>query len=117
MALLFTDLAFSSILLPLAGIFDRVFGTKHWSAHCFVRSCIASLTASLVALLIWLFRGADWVMLAQANTVNTRGLPITYTFNMKLPASFLFFGVGLTVVVNLIPDYFALLGYQVHVGS
>jgi hypothetical protein len=39
-----------------AEVFDRVFGTEHWSLKCFWRSCLASYCAVIISFTVWAVR-------------------------------------------------------------
>jgi hypothetical protein len=81
--------AFSSIPDQFAALFDRVFGERHVSWHCFWRSAVASVVAVWMVTLLWAVPHP----------------PSSFTTGLGL-----LFGITVIgVVFNLIPDYLSLL--------
>ena len=71
-------------------IFDDVFGKKHLSWKCFIRSCIASTISVFVVLLIWI------------------GLRPNEAGNIDLSSSLTCICTWI-LILNLVPDYLSLL--------
>ncbi len=81
-----------------ADSFDSVFGSKHFSGKCFVRSCLASYLCVLVVALIWASLRPDEFKQILLQMNNWDGASeIAYTFLI------------VTVVFNILPDYLSLL--------
>ncbi len=76
--------------------FDSVFGEKHFSVKCFIRSCIGSLFA--VIILFGIFDGAfDFFT---DGVKNSARIETEFTFYQV---------IGLCFTLNFIPDYLSLL--------
>lgn len=89
--------------LHFATLFDKVFGSKHISVRCFARSCIASLGALAMALVVYAYAApADWDYVKHAVASGDR-LAFFWSF---VPGWLLVF---FFVMLNLIPDYLSLL--------
>jgi len=105
--------------LPFSMLFDRIFGTRHLAWKCFLRSSIASLFTVFVLALLWLFnlpqettlivwheslgggvRVPDWA--AYVLVLSSERYPGPYAFPI---ATLLIY----PLVMNLVPDYLALL--------
>jgi len=85
--------AFANWPVTFAAVFDRIFGERHFSWHCFIRSCAASFLAVVIATLVWAaLRPSQFTAFVQ------------YLKNTSLFAVFLF-----AALLNLIPDYLSLL--------
>jgi hypothetical protein len=76
-----------------AEIFDRIFGYKHFTLRCFLRSCLASIVA--VFILCLMAAAHDW-----------RKFAWQWGPNFGSAALAIFFA---SAICNLIPDYLALL--------
>jgi hypothetical protein len=76
-------------------LFDHVFGQRHLTWHCFLRSCGASLCATAIV-------GIAWIALTRPSSGGL--LALAYAFPWILPVI-----ASTTVGVNLIADYFSLL--------
>src|SRR5207249_12131024 len=81
-------------------IFDRVFGYKHFSVKCFFRSCLASCGAFTLCVAIAKSTGMSSV----GAIFNLRGKRISVAH-----FSLWGFAVLLTLLLNMVPDYFSLL--------
>ena len=73
-------------------MFDRVFGEKHLSIQCFLRSCIASFFGFWLLLAILYLANSDYFMAGFAEDPN-----------VSLPISLLVFSLS-GGVINFIPD-------------
>jgi hypothetical protein len=90
-----------------ARVFDRVFGTRHFTWRCFCRSCLMSLS---IAALAWLLAFA--VFRSVPSFVVSEVLEVNYDYRGRLRVFTVdgFLSVLLTIVIlNAIPDYIALL--------
>lgn len=86
-----------------AALFDRVFGSKHLSVRCFVRSCIASLGALAVAVIVYAHAApADWTYVKHAVASGER-MAFFWYFAPAWKVGVFF------AALNLIPDYLSLL--------
>ncbi|MDX1579525.1 MAG: hypothetical protein R3266_13660, partial [Gemmatimonadota bacterium] len=79
------------------GAFDRIFGPKHLSLHCFLRSTAASVVAVTVLLLLWIAIRPEQFS-AFASTQGMRGLGEV---------------ILITFIVNVVADYLSLLETRV----
>lgn len=77
-------------------LFDRVFGERHWSQKCFLRSCVASLIVMVTLWGLWVVRRPDdAVLYAQRMNENlVENLIFFFLFNLSW---------------NMCTDFFALL--------
>ena len=90
----------ASIPDQFAHLFDRVFGEKHWSRHCFNRSCAASFYSVMVVTIAAMsFGWVDSFVLSPGIEVEGRALAALTLFSM----------IGPMVVFNFLPDYLSLL--------
>jgi uncharacterized protein len=81
-----------------AQIFDTVFGVRHISWRCFWRSSIASFTAVIITVLLWIALMPDRALFLLTTEVSH-----SETFGR-------FLGTVLAAgIINLIPDYISLL--------
>jgi hypothetical protein len=81
--------------------FDRVFGRKHLSWKCFIRSCMMSLIAVFVMLLLWGgIRRNEFQMWIHGGEVGD--------YMLVIGAS--------SMIVNFIPDYISLLETRILLG-
>ena len=77
-----------------AAVFDRVFGERHLSWKCFLRSCIASIVAVIIVTLLWAgLRPGEFTAFLQGEEI----------------AFMLFIILLFAGIINLIPDYLSLL--------
>ncbi len=76
--------------------FDHVFGKRHFSIRCFVRSCVASSVCSFILLLIWISYRED----VSLSISSLSGVFPPYT---PLAALWMF------ALLNWLPDYLSLL--------
>ena len=94
--------AFQNWPETFAKVFDRVFGRKHFSWQCFLRSAIASLS---VAGLVWLFIfGTGFSLLPKAPPPQNASSLGSWDAKVGLSLMILSFGL-----LNIVPDYLALL--------
>ncbi|MFV1988106.1 MAG: hypothetical protein ACC682_12555, partial [Gemmatimonadota bacterium] len=82
------------------GAFDRIFGPKHLSLYCFIRSMVASVVAVTILLLLWVAIRPDQFS-AFAAEQGMRGLGEL---------------VLITFIVNVVADYLSLLETRVALG-
>jgi hypothetical protein len=83
------------------GVFDSLFGERHWSWRCFRRSCVASLVWVMILAGLWTaLRPSDASEVWQAHGVIAA--PIMLTF---------------TAMLNFVPDYLSLLKTRYFVAS
>jgi len=81
-------------------MFDHVFGERHLSWRCFLRSCIASFISVLIVMLIWMtLRSGFYEMLWMAQDEDDWGILIGFFVVVVVYA----------VMLNVIPDYLSLL--------
>lgn len=78
-----------------ARMFDRVFGQKHLSSQCFLRSCLASLLSFAVMTLVW------W-------TVTPNDAWVEWDWQDEKFIILLFLG-SVAVMINMLPGYVSLL--------
>ena len=85
--------AVTSWPMTFAIIFDRIFGERHLSLRCFNRSCVASFASVAIVTLAWgAMRPSQFTnFFHEAGTIS---IPVMFY---------------VTVILNLIPDYFSLL--------
>jgi hypothetical protein len=88
--------AFENWPATFAAVFDRIFGERHLSWRCFLRSCVASFVAVVIVTLIWAAIHPD-----QFNAFVQQG-----KYKYYAPFLSVFFVAG---ILNLIPDYLSLL--------
>ena len=73
--------------------FDRIFGDRHLTRRCFLRSCVASILAVFVMTFVWaVLDPASW-----QRFLSDEGVWI------------LFFILFFALILNLVPDYLSLL--------
>ena len=74
--------------------FDRIFGDRHLTWRCFLRSCVASIMAVFVMTIVWVVLDPNaWQQ-----------------FSKSLQSHEIFFVIlGLASLFNLVPDYISLL--------
>lgn len=80
-------------------VFDGIFGKRHLTWRCFWRSCLASIFAFIVAIVILPFTGTVKILMPP--------LPSDLIYSSKVISSVAFFILFLGC--NLIPDYLSLL--------
>jgi hypothetical protein len=86
-----------------ATVFDRVFGERHLSWRCFLRSCVASVASVAIVTIIWVvLRRQEAALFIQKNLASG----MLFALAVILSA----------VVLNTIPDYLSLLEtrYVIH---
>jgi len=83
---------------PLAAMFDRIFGERHLSWNCFLRSSLASLAAIIISSLHWRAVHPREFLLFLAGAGGEYS-DVGYPF-------WLF---GMATILNFAPDYIALL--------
>jgi len=72
------------------GAFDRVFGPRHLSLHCFLRSMAVSMLAVTVLLLLWTaLRGEQFAAFAAERGVAGLGELVLITFLVNVVADYL----------------------------
>lgn len=82
------------------GAFDRIFGPKHLSLYCFIRSMAASVVAVTILLLLWIaLRPDQFSAFAAGQGMAGLGEVILITF-----------------IVNVVADYLSLLETRVALG-
>lgn len=82
------------------GAFDRIFGPKHLSLHCLIRSMAASVVVVTILLLLWVaVRPAQFSAFAGEQGMTGLGQLVLITF-----------------IVNVIADYVSLLETRVALG-
>jgi hypothetical protein len=79
-----------AISRTFTSVFDRVFGTRHFSLSCFLKSCLMSLASILVMMLFWV-------------------ICLNHVFDVSVIGFHLLVAVILGVVFNILPDYISLL--------
>jgi len=77
-----------------AAVFDRIFGEKHLSWRCFLRSSIASFSAIAIMIFIWLVLYPASFLATFEGMTSVEGAFVVLVFGS---------------IVNLIPDYLSLL--------
>lgn len=85
-----------------AKVFDKVFGVKHWSWKCFVRSSIASFCLACLGWTYSVWTAPYWQAIRDA-------LRIKWTHGAHFPITSLLIFVPIILVTNLVPDYISLL--------
>src|SRR5262249_50998177 len=78
-----------------AKVFDRVFGSKHLSLKCFLRSCVASLFMVIIATLFTVSMNSDLKA-----SLNKAGF---FTWDIIVA------GGSTALAFNILPDYLSLL--------
>lgn len=73
--------------------FDRIFGDRHLTWRCFLRSCVASMVSVVVMTIVWVFLDPiSWQKFLSYNGEGAIGMILVFAF-----------------VLNLVPDYISLL--------
>jgi len=78
-----------------AAVFDRVFGARHLSWRCFLRSCVASVASVAIVTLLWVVVRRDEASLF----LDTLGEGLLLGLAVLLA----------TLAINTVPDYLSLL--------
>lgn len=86
-------------------LFDSVFGVRHLTWYCFIRSSIASFSAFSVLFFIWAVLRPSQLIAFLETLISSEGRWLI-PFGLFMPL----------VLVNLIPDYLSLLETRILIG-
>ena len=93
----------SSWPAAFARVFDHVFGERHLSWRCFLRSCVASVASVAIITIIWaMLRREEAALFIEKKLAGGLGLGLAVIIS--------------TLAINTVPDYLSLLKtrYVIH---